>query len=130
VYQNPSKPLEEDDLDTLIGLSKSKKFIFGGGLNAKNTNWNSRLTTSRGRKLARHADRNQYAISTPDRPPYYSHRINVRLDVLDIFLHQMGLPVVDVETLDELSSDHNSVLLRVDSSMTSQVLRGSGHFVR
>ena len=35
VYLSPSKPFEEDDLDTLIGLSKSKKFIFGGGLNGK-----------------------------------------------------------------------------------------------
>ena len=37
VYQSPSKPLEEEDLDTLIGLSKSKKFIFGGDFNVKNT---------------------------------------------------------------------------------------------
>ena len=33
IYQSPGKPLEEDGLDTLIGLSKSKKFIFGGDLN-------------------------------------------------------------------------------------------------
>ena len=38
--------------------------------------------------------------------------------------------MADVETLDELNSDHNPVLLTVDSSMTSQVLRGSGHYVR
>jgi hypothetical protein len=55
-------------LDTLIGLSKNKKFIYGGDLNAKNKDSNSRLTTPRGRKLARYADRNQYAISSTDRP--------------------------------------------------------------
>ena len=38
--------------------------------------------------------------------------------------------MADVETLDELNSDHNPVLLKVDSSVTSQVLRGSGHYVR
>ena len=38
--------------------------------------------------------------------------------------------MADVETLDELNSDHNPVLLTVDSSMTSQMLRGSGHYVR
>ena len=43
VYRSPSKPLDEGDMDTLIGLSKSKKFIFGGDLIAKNTDWNSRL---------------------------------------------------------------------------------------
>jgi Exonuclease III len=68
VYQHPSKPFEEADYDTLIGLAKSKKFIFGGDLNAKHTDWNSRLISSRGRKLARHADRNKYAISAPDSP--------------------------------------------------------------
>jgi hypothetical protein len=36
VYHNPSKPFEEADFDTFIGLSRSKRFIFGGDLNAKN----------------------------------------------------------------------------------------------
>ena len=45
--------------------------------------------------------------------------MNVHPDVLDIFLHHMELPVADVESLDELNSDHNPVLLTVDSSMTS-----------
>ena len=29
VYQSPYKPLVEKDLDKLVGLSKSKKFLFG-----------------------------------------------------------------------------------------------------
>ena len=33
VYQSPSKPFIEGDLGTLIGLSRSKKFIFGHDLN-------------------------------------------------------------------------------------------------
>ena len=47
VHQSPSKPLVEGDLDTLIGFSKSKKFIFEDDVNPKNTDWNSRLTTAR-----------------------------------------------------------------------------------
>ena len=62
------KPFVKADLDTLIGLSKSKKFIFGGDLNAKHQDWNSRLSTSSGRLLLRHADRNQYVVSAPDSP--------------------------------------------------------------
>jgi Endonuclease/Exonuclease/phosphatase family. len=126
VYQNPSTPLEEDDLDTLIGLSKSKKCIFRGDLNAKHTDLNSRLITSRGRKLARHADKNLYAISAPDSPTYYSNRTNVHLDVFDIYLHHMK----DVETLDELNSDHNPVFPTVDSSMTANILQNTSHLVR
>ena len=56
--------------------------------------------------------------------------MNRRPDVLDIFLNHMGLPVVGVETLDELNSDHNPVLLTVDILMTVRMLRGSGHFDR
>ena len=89
VYQSPTKPLVKDDFDKLIGLSKSKKFIFGGYLNCKHTDWNSRRISSRGRKLARHADRNHYAISAPDRPTYYTYRQNAAPDVLDIFLHHI-----------------------------------------
>ena len=36
----------------------------------------------------------------------------------------------DVVTLDELNSDHNPVLLTVDSSLTSQVLRTMAHHIR
>ena len=61
LYRSPCIPFVKADLDTLIGLSKSKKFIFGGDLNAKHQEWNSRLTTLSGRLLSRHADRNQYA---------------------------------------------------------------------
>ena len=56
--------------------------------------------------------------------------MNVHPDVLDIFLHYMRLPVDDVVTLDELNSDHNPVLLTVDSSLTSQVLRTMAHHIR
>ena len=109
VYQSPSKPFEEAYYDTLIGFAKSKKFVFGSFLNAKNTDWNSRLLSSRGRKLARHADRNKYAISATDSTTYYPHQRNAKHNVLDIFLHHMELTVLDVITLDELNSDHNPV---------------------
>ena len=121
VYQRPSKPFEEADYDTLIGLAKSKKFIFGGDLNAKHTDWNSRLISLRGRKLARHVDRNKYAISAPDSPTCYPHQRNAKPDVLDIFLHHMELPVLDVVTLEELNSDHNPVLFTVKCSMQVQL---------
>ena len=121
VYPSPSKPFKEAYYDMLIGLAKSKKFIFGGDRNAKHTDWNSRLITSRGRKLARHADRNKYAISAPDSLTYYPHQGNAKTNVLDIFLHDMELPVLDVVTLDELNSDHNPVLFTVKCSMQAQL---------
>ena len=63
---------------------------------SKYTDWNSRLISSSGRKLARHADKNRYAISAPDRPTYSPNRQNAAPDVLDIFLHNIELLVDDV----------------------------------
>ena len=100
VYRSPCKPFVKADLDTLIGLSKSKIFIFEGDLNANYQNWNSRLITSSGTLLSRYADRNQYEVSAPDSPTYYPNRQNANPDVLDIFLHNQELPVEDVATLD------------------------------
>ena len=39
VYRSPCKPFVKADLDTLIGLSKSKKFIFVDDLNAKHQDY-------------------------------------------------------------------------------------------
>jgi len=127
LYQSPSKPLVKEDYDKLIGLSKSGKFIFGGDLNCKHTDWNSRLTTWRGKKLARHADTNGYAISAPDSPTYYPYHKTAPPDVLDIFLHHMELPVEDVVALDELNSDHVPVLLTTKCSMSAQVRPDTCH---
>jgi len=122
LYQSPSKPLEGNDFDTIIGLSLIGKFIFGGDLNSKHRLWNSRLTNTRGRRLLEHADRNNYSISAPDSPTHYPSRLNALPDVLDIFLHHTSLNVSDVVTLDELNSDHNPVLLTVDSALPAQIL--------
>lgn len=91
---------------TLIGLLKSKKFTFGGDLNSKHRDWNSRLTTLRGRKLVRHADRNNYALYAPDSPTYYSKRMNVNPDVLDNSLNQLE----DAVALNVVNSSQNPIL--------------------
>ena len=78
VYQSPSKPFEEANYDTLIGLAKSNILIFGGDLNVKHTEWNCWLISTRGRNLTRHADRNNYAITASDSPTYYPHQRNAK----------------------------------------------------
>ena len=97
------------------------KFIFGGDLNCKLTDWNSRLTTWRGKKIARHAGTNGYEISAPYSPTYYPYQKNASPHVLEIFLYHLELPVEDVVSLDELNCDHVPVLLTVKCSMSAQV---------
>ena len=108
----------EENFDNLIGLCKSKKFMFGGDLNRKHTVWNSRLISSRGRKIVRHEDRNHHVISAPYRPTYYPSQQKADSDVLDIFLHHI---VADVVALDEQNSHHVPVFFTARCSMTTRL---------
>ena len=66
-------------------------------------------------------DKTQYAISAPDSSTYYSNRLNVNLDVFDLSLHYMQLPVRD--NLGELNANLNSVLIMFDSLTKARILR-------
>ena len=50
-------------MDTIIGLSKSKEFIYGGDLIYRYMDWTTRIIWSRETKLVRHAYSNNYIIS-------------------------------------------------------------------
>ena len=127
VYQSSVKPFEEDDFDKLIGLLKRRKFIFGGKFNCKHTDWNSRLITSNGRKLAMDADKHEYAILALDRPTHYLYQQKAAPDVLEIFLQHSYLPVDDVVALSELNSHHFPVLLTLKCSMSTRVKPDTCH---
>ena len=73
--------------------------------------------------LTRHADLNPYSVTCPEMPTCFSHRAHSAPDVLDVFLHHLMLSISDVETLDELNSDHKHVLLRVDKNINGNILR-------
>ena len=124
-YNHKSKPLKEDDFNTLIWLSMSRKFVFGCNFNSKHREWNSGLTNLRGRSLGGHAD-NNYSISALDRSTYYPSGWYELLDVLNIFLHHASQNVVDVVTLD---LGHNPIL-HTDSTLLSQVLHHTYKEVR
>lgn len=68
-------------------------------------------------------DKTQYAISAPDSSTYYSNRLNVNLDVFDLSLHYMQLPVRDLDNLGELNSNLNSVLIMFDSLTKARIVR-------
>ena len=67
LYHSPSFPLRTDDLDALYSLKIN--FIYASDMNAKHTNWNSRLISTKGRTLAEHAESNDYDIIAPKNIP-------------------------------------------------------------
>jgi hypothetical protein len=82
-----------------------------GDLNANHVQWNSRLTTRRGKLLRDYADRNSCLIFGPDTPttnPYNTSPIPV---VLDIVITRDIPSSVHLASCSALSSDHLPVLI-------------------
>jgi hypothetical protein len=81
-YLSPTRPLIESDLsECLSGVFRT---LLAGDLNAKHTDWNSRLTTARGSLLRDYFIRNTCLIYGPDSPTTALYTHNATPDVLDI----------------------------------------------
>ena len=63
-YLSPSRPLIGADLTAYFG--GALPFLMAGDLNAKDVDWNSRLTTRLGKLLRDYADENSRLIFGPD----------------------------------------------------------------
>jgi hypothetical protein len=63
-YLSPSRPLIGADLTACIG--GGLPILVAGHLNAKHVNWNTRLSTRRGKLLRDYADENSRLIFGPD----------------------------------------------------------------
>ena len=120
VYYSPNKKFLISELDSITQISNN--FIIGGDLNAKNVEWNSRITTARGRILAKHSDLHGYQVLAPIKPTFFSYNSNILPDVLDIFLYNCNAIPLSIDTLEELSSDHNPVLLLLEGAVTKLLL--------
>ena len=84
--------------------------LMAGDLNAKHVDWNSRLSTRRGKLLRDYADGNSCLIFGPDSPitnPYNS----ATPDVLDIVITRDLPSSVYLTSCYALSSDHLPVLI-------------------
>jgi hypothetical protein len=81
-YLSPTRPLIESDLNEC--LSGDLPVLMAGNLNAKNTDWNSRLITTRGALLRDYDNRNACLIYRPDSPTTLPYQQNANPDVLDI----------------------------------------------
>lgn len=120
VYYSPNKKFLISELDSITQISNN--FIIGGDLNAKNVEWNSRITTARGRILAKHSDLHGYQVLAPIKPTFFSYNSNILPDVLDIFLYNCNAVPLSIDTLEELSSDHNPVLLLLEGAVAKLLL--------
>jgi hypothetical protein len=109
VYHSPSRTLIGADLTACFG--GGLPVLMAGDLNAKHVDWNSRLTTRRGKPLRDYADENSCLIFGPDTPTTSPYNLSVTPDVLDIVITQNLTFPVYLTSCSALSSDHLPVII-------------------
>jgi hypothetical protein len=108
-YLSPSRALIGANLTACFG--GGLPVLMAGSFNAKHVDWNSRMTTRRGKLLRDYADGNSCLIFGPDIRTTNPYNSSVTPDVLDIVLTQkLSFPVY-LTSCPALSSDHLPVLI-------------------
>jgi hypothetical protein len=108
-YLSPSRPLIDVDLSACFG--GGMPVLLAGDLNAKHMDWNSRLSTRRGKLLHDYADGNSCLIFGPDSPTTSPYNPLATPDVLDIVMTKNLTFPVYLTSCSALSSDHLPVLI-------------------
>ena len=108
-YLSPFRPLVGADLTACFG--GELPVLMAGALNAKHVDWNSQLTTRRGKLIRDYADENSCLIFGPDTPTTNPYSPSATPDVLDIAMTKdLPFPVY-LTSCSALSSDHLPVLI-------------------
>lgn len=117
IYKSPNNQLLTSDLDLIT--HGNEWFIAAGDLNAKHPLWNSRCANTAGNILYHHVTQSDYSILSPDSPTFFPSIPHHRPDVLDIALVKLPSQSIQITNLNELSSDHNPLLLNITDSPIS-----------
>jgi hypothetical protein len=87
------------------------RFLAGGDFNSKHTHWGSRLTTTKGRELAKLLQANNYSFLSTGSPTYWPTDTNKTPDLLDFFItNGISTNYAEVDTGYDLTSDHSPVI--------------------
>jgi endonuclease/exonuclease/phosphatase family metal-dependent hydrolase len=108
-YLSPTRPLIESDLTECP--SGGFPVLIAGDLNAKYTDWNSRMITARRSLLRDYANRNCCLIYGPHSPTTVPNTHNATPDVLDIVIVKHFDQPVHLSVCFALSSDHLPILI-------------------
>jgi hypothetical protein len=108
-YLAPPRPLITADLTACFG--GRSPVLMAGDLNAKHVDWNSRLTTRRGKLLRDYADGNSCLIFGTDSPTTNPYNPLATPDVLEMVItKELSFPVY-LTSCSALSSYHLPVLI-------------------
>jgi hypothetical protein len=96
-----------------------QRFLAGGDYNSKNVLWSSRLTTTKGKELAKLVQDNNYSYISSGTPTYWPTDPVKIPDLLDFFVTKGISPgYTDIVPSFNLSSDHTPIIATISSSVT------------
>lgn len=108
-YKSPQLPLIREEVQEL--LDQNTPLLIVGDLNWKNVDWNSRTTNANGLRLAEWTEASARVIG-PTESTYIPYA-TARPDILDIAIVQNLTEEILTETLNQGTSDHNPVLVKI-----------------
>jgi hypothetical protein len=117
VYKSPGHTWSNADVIELLSFRHTS--VLAGDLNAKHPFWNSAVSNPSGEKLLEMFGINEFEISAPQCPTYYSPAGNG--DVPDIVVHQ-NVRLSEIIVSDVLDSDHLPVLFHTLDHVTTRNL--------
>ncbi|PNF31804.1 hypothetical protein B7P43_G11362 [Cryptotermes secundus] len=98
-----------------------QRFLAGGDYNSKNVIWGSRLTTTKGRELAKLMQNNNYSYISSGTPTYWPTDPAKTPDLLDFFVTKgISAAYTDIVPNFELSSDHTPIITTISSSVITR----------
>lgn len=126
VYKPPSATLTTNDLDLLTQSAEWQ--ISAGDFNAKHPLWHSHSANAAGRTLFDHVQHSDYSVTAPSSPTHFPTHARHRPDILDIALVRIPY-ATHIDNLNELSSDHNPILLEALCTPISSSPPTSNRFI-
>ena len=110
-YNPPQSKLSVEDLDLIFKCSR--KVLMFGDLDAKGMSWKYHKGNANGKIFQEFATKNMLVILSPDSFTLYPYN-NASPSVVDIDLAKNIGYNIDINVIDNLSSDHNLVLIKLN----------------
>jgi hypothetical protein len=113
VYCPPRHNLKAEHFEAFFQIL-GPSFLTGGDFNSKNTLWESRLTTTKGRKLAKVIQAQNYSYLSTGFPTYWPTDANKIPDLLDFFItNGISATYAEVQPSYDLTSDHIPIIVTI-----------------
>ena len=127
IYCPPRHRITDDNFDTFFS-TLGTRFIARGDLNAKHTQWGSKLTTTRGTELYKIIQKRHLNHLSTGEPTYWATDRNKRPDLINLFISKyISQNYLKIESCLEMTSDHTPVIVTISFHITTKTKAPSLH---